>query len=263
MSVRPSSPSVRDQVSADEWRTRVELAAFYRIVSQLGMTDLIHNHITARVPGEHDAFLINPFGLDYSEITASSLLKIDLDGNLLTPSPDGWGVNPAGFMVHSAIHAVRHDLTCIAHTHTRAGVAVASLDCGLLMINQNALRFAGDVAYHDYEGPALREDERKRLAADMGDCDNMILRNHGLIAAGVNIAQAYINLCALETACQMQVETLSCGRPVRPIREEVIEESRRIYAAYRRANDPRGVAGHFEWAAAVRKLDAVTTDYRN
>ena len=254
--------SVREVVSAEEWNVRVELAALYRVVSDLGMTDLIHNHITARVPGTPDAFLINPFGLHYSEITASSLLKIDLEGRLLMDSPDGWGVNRAGFVVHSAIHAARHDLTCIAHTHTAAGVSVASLECGLLMINQNALRFAGDLAYHDYEGPALREDERLRLASDLGDCDNMILRNHGLIAAGSTIAQTYINLCSLEFACRLQVETLSCGRPILPISDAAIENSRQIYAAGRRGNDPWTTAGYFEWEAAKRQLDRATTDYK-
>jgi ribulose-5-phosphate 4-epimerase/fuculose-1-phosphate aldolase len=261
--VAASSAAVRDAVSAEEWQVRVELAAFYRVVSQLGMTDLIHNHITARVPGTLDAFLINPFGLDYAEITASSLLKIDLEGNLLMASPDGWGVNRAGFVVHSAIHASRHDLACVAHTHTPAGVAVASLESGLMMLNQNALRFAGDLAYHDYEGPALRDDERARLVADLGDCDNMILRNHGLIAAGTNVAQAYINLCSLEMACRMQVQTLSCGQPLRLVSEAAIEQSKAVYAAGRRANDPRAQAGHFEWAAAMRRLDAAATDYRN
>jgi ribulose-5-phosphate 4-epimerase/fuculose-1-phosphate aldolase len=257
-----NAPSVRDRVSAAEWETRVELAAFYRVVSGLGMTDLIHNHITARVPGTLDAFLINPFGLDYAEITASSLLKIDLDGELLPPSPRDGPVNRAGFVVHSAIHAARHDLACVAHTHTRAGVAVASLECGLLPLNQNALRFEGDLAYHDYEGPALNLEERARLVADLGDCDNMILRNHGLIAAGSTVAQAYINLVSLETACRMQVDALSCGQPLRQVSPEAVAASRAVYAAGRRPNDPRMLAGTMEWTAARRRLDAASEDYK-
>ena len=255
---------IRDQMSEAEWAARVELAAFYRIIHRLGMTDMIYNHVTLRVPGEDGAILINAFGLDYSEMTASSLIKIDLDGNVLLPPPHDYGINYAGLVIHSAIHGARPDLHCIAHTHTRAGVAVSSLECGLLPINQNALRFAGYLGYHDYEGPAFRMEERDRLVANLGTANNMILRNHGLIAGGRDVAQCYVNLWSLETACRMQIDTMACGVSVRSLSDEVIAESKRIYAM---ANDPDGMGSYtgakLEWAAAVRLLDREDVSYRS
>jgi len=258
------SNKIKDVVSAEEWKVRVDLAAFYRVVSQLGMTDMIYNHISVRVPGTLDEFLINPFGLDYSEITASSLVKVDMEGNILLPSPTGFGANPAGFIIHSAIHAVRHDLHCVAHTHTPAGVAVASMKCGLLPLSQNAMRFLDDLAYHDYEGPALHDEERARLAANMGACHALILRNHGLLVGGRDIAHAYVNLHALEIACRMQVETMSCGQELNLPSKESLETSRKIFAATRSAGPMKNYIGpQLEWEAARRKLDRVTTDYMN
>jgi ribulose-5-phosphate 4-epimerase/fuculose-1-phosphate aldolase len=248
-------------VSAAEWEARVELAAFYRIVSQLQMTDVIYNHITVRVPGTQDQFLINPLGLDYSEIFASSLVKIDLEGNIVLPSPTGLGVNQAGFVIHSAIHAARHDIECIAHTHTVAGVAVASLKCGLLPLNQNALRFIGDLAYHDYEGPALRDDEKARLVANLGTCSTMILRNHGLLVCGRSIAEAYTNLWCLEVACRMQVSSLSCGQELNVISREALRNSAEIYGLLRKGGMNNYLGPTLEWSAARRVLDKHTTDY--
>jgi ribulose-5-phosphate 4-epimerase/fuculose-1-phosphate aldolase len=256
--------SVQDQVTAAEWDARVELAAFYRIIHRLGMTDLIYNHVTLRVPEEEGAILINAFGLDYSEMTASSLVKIDLDGNVLLPSPHDYGINYAGLVIHSAIHSARHDLACVAHTHTRAGVAVSSLECGLLPINQNALRFHDDLAYHDYEGPAVRMEERERLIASLGSVNNLILRNHGLISAGPSVAHAYVNLWSLETACRMQIDTMACGVPIHPVSAEAIEESRNVYRMVRENEGMGSYNGPtLEWAAARRTLDAVSPDYRN
>jgi ribulose-5-phosphate 4-epimerase/fuculose-1-phosphate aldolase len=258
------SNAIKDVVSADEWNVRVELAAFYRVVSQLGMTDMIYNHISVRVPGTLDAFLINPFGLDYSEITASSLVKVDLDGNVLLPSPTGYGANPAGFVIHSAVHAARHDLACVAHTHTPAGVAVASMKCGLLPLSQNAIRFMDDVGYHDYEGPSLEDGERERLAANMGTRHILILRNHGLLVGGRDIAHAYVNLHALENACRMQVETMACGQELNLPSTQSLETSRRIFAAARKAGPMKNYIGpELEWQAAKRKLDRITTEYMN
>lgn len=256
--------SVRDQVSEEEWKCRQELAAFYRMVANLGLTDLIHNHITARVPGTSDQFLINPFGLDYSEITASSLVKIDLDGNVILQPPHAYGINPAGYVIHSAIHAARHDLACIAHTHTPAGVAVSSLAEGLLWMNQNAMRFLDDLAYHDYQGPAMRDEEKASLVADLGTCNNMLLRNHGILAGGRTIGEAYVNLYALERACQIQVQTLSCGLPITQVSADAIEESRRIFQVVR--NPPPELRNTYmgaelEWHAALRVLNRQTTDY--
>jgi ribulose-5-phosphate 4-epimerase/fuculose-1-phosphate aldolase len=248
--------NIQKSVSDQEWEVRVELAAFYRIVSQLDMTDVIYNHITARVPGTLDQFLINPLGLDYSEITASSLIKIDIQGNILTPSPSTYGVNRPGFVIHSAIHMARHDISCIAHTHTPSGVAVASMKCGLLPLNQNAIRFTAELAYHDYEGPVLEESEKGRLVADLGDKSIMILRNHGLLVCGHSIAQTYLNLWCLETACRMQVQTLSCGQPLNMPSEAAIKATEKAFSRMRKR------AGDLEWTAARRLLDKVTTDYK-
>jgi ribulose-5-phosphate 4-epimerase/fuculose-1-phosphate aldolase len=254
---------VLPKIHAEEWRARVELAAFYRVVSQLQMTDLIYNHITVRVPGTRDQFLINPFGLDYAEITASSLVKIDLEGRIVLPSPTGYGVNPAGFVIHSAIHAARHDVECVAHTHTSAGVAVSSLKCGLLPLNQNALRFTGDLAYHEYEGVVLQEEEKASLVADLGNHYSMILRNHGLLVCGRSIAEAYVNLWCLETACRMQVQTLSCGREVNTVSEAALRSSEAVYATLRKGGMDNYAGPALEWAAARRMLDKFTTDYMN
>lgn len=255
--------AIRDAVSAAEWQARVELAAFYRIVGQLQMTDVIYNHITVRVPGRRDQFLINPLGLDYSEVTASSLVKIDLEGNIVLKSPTGYGVNQAGFVIHSAIHAVRHDIECVAHTHTPDGVAVSSLKCGLMPLNQNAMRFTGDLTYHDYEGPALRDDEKARLVADLGDHNNMILRNHGLLVCGRSIAEAYVNLWCLEIACRMQVKTLSCGQELYMPSEESLRNSEELHSKMRKGGLNNYVGPTLEWSAARRVLDKVTTDYMN
>jgi ribulose-5-phosphate 4-epimerase/fuculose-1-phosphate aldolase len=256
------SNAIRDVVSEAEWNARVELAAFYRIVSNLGLTDMIYNHISVRVPGTKDEFLLNPFGLDYEEITASGLVKVDMEGNILLPSPTGLGINPAGFVIHSAIHGARHDLVCVAHTHTVAGVAVSSLECGLLPLNQNAMRFLDDLAYHDYEGPALNMDERKRLVANMGRNHALILRNHGLLVGGTSIAHAYVNLHALETACRMQIDTMSCGQKINMPSKESVETSREIWSVMRTLKPMANYIPHEpEWAAAKRKLDRITTAY--
>jgi ribulose-5-phosphate 4-epimerase/fuculose-1-phosphate aldolase len=248
--------SIREQVSAEEWAVRVDLAAFYRIVDQLGMTDVIYNHITAKVPGCENQFLINPLGLHYSEITASNLLKINLEGDVLLASPAGYGINLPGLAIHSAIHAARPDVGCVAHTHTPAGVAVASLQCGLLPLNQNALRFTGDLAYHDYEGPVLDGAEKERLVADLGDRNTMILRNHGLLVCGRGIGEAYLSLWCLEVACRMQLDTLSSGQPLNMPSDEAVKASEKAYRFLRKRS------ADLEWSAARRLLDKVCSDYR-
>ena len=176
--------SVRDTVSAEEWQARVDLAACYRLMDCYGMTDLIYNHITARIPGTQDHLLINLYGLLYKEITASSLVKIDVEGNILAKPDTDYSINKSGYVIHGAIHKARPDVACIIHTHTRAGMAVAAMKCGLLPLSQTSIRFSGHIGYHDYEGPAVDTDERVRLVADLGPHDAMIMRNHGLLTCG-------------------------------------------------------------------------------
>lgn len=192
----------RRSVSEVEWEARIQLAACYRLVAHFRLTDMIYNHISLRVPGTDDQFLINPFGLLYEEITASNLVKVDREGKLI--EDDGLDVNPAGFVIHSAIHMARHDVACVLHTHTRAGVAVSALKQGLLPVSQHAMRFFNRVGYHDYEGISLDDDERSRLVADLGRHHTLILRNHGLLTTGVSAHAAFELMYYLEMACQIQ-----------------------------------------------------------
>jgi ribulose-5-phosphate 4-epimerase/fuculose-1-phosphate aldolase len=194
---------VRDRVSAEEWQTRTDLAACYRLVWHYGWHHLHLNHISARVPGTDDHYLLNPFGLLYNEVTASNLVKVDLDGNILDDTP--YTINEAGYTIHSAIHAARHDVQCVLHTHTEAGMAVSALNCGLLPLNQGALRFYNRIGYHDYEGIALDLDERARYAASLGPHKALILRNHGLLTAGQSIAEAFTLMYHLEKSCAAQI----------------------------------------------------------
>jgi ribulose-5-phosphate 4-epimerase/fuculose-1-phosphate aldolase len=202
-------PSIKDQVSAEEWQTRQDLACAYRLVAHYGWDDLIFTHLSARVPGPEEHFLINPFGLMFEEITASSLVKIDLEGTIILPN--GYGINPAGYTIHSCLHAGRHDVGSVMHTHTVAGVAVSAQTHGLLPISQTALTVFNDVAYHDYEGVALNPDEKPRLVADLGAKRSMILRNHGLLTCGKTVAEAFLALFFLEKACAIQLAAQSGG----------------------------------------------------
>jgi ribulose-5-phosphate 4-epimerase/fuculose-1-phosphate aldolase len=195
-----------------ERELRVQLAAAYRLVDRFQMTDLIFNHISVRVPGPEHHFLINPFGLLYSEVTASNLVKIDLDGNIIGDSP--WRVNRAGFNIHSAIHMAREELRCVLHTHTRYSVAVSAMEEGLLPLHQGAMRFYNRLAYHDYEGVAQSPAERERLVRDLGDRRAMLLRNHGLLVMGGTVAEAFMAAYALEKACEVQVLAQSTGQPL-------------------------------------------------
>jgi ribulose-5-phosphate 4-epimerase/fuculose-1-phosphate aldolase len=249
-------PSVKDQVSPEEWQARVDLAACYRLVDLYDMTYMIYNHITVRVPGT-DEFLINLYGLTYKEITASSLAKVDLDGNIVwKPEGTDYGINGAGYVIHSAIHKARHDVDAVIHTHSTAGMAVAAMSCGLLPLTQNAMRFEGHIGYHDYEGPALSMDEQHRLIADLGQNNAMILRNHGLLTAGPSIPEAFNLLYQLETSCRAQVQALSAGIDgVRTPPRDVIDLAAKVFApsTLRRY-------GLLEWPAMLRKLDAETRD---
>ena len=248
---------VREQVSGEEWQTRVDLAACYRLMHELSMVEMIANHISARVPGTQDEFLINPYGMLYEEMTASSMVRIDLDGNILFNATD-YGINQAGYVIHSAIHGARHDVDCIIHTHTLPGMAVSAMKCGLMPIAQTTLRWAKGVSYHAYEGIALKLDERERLVKDLGDTDAMILKNHGLLTCAPSIPECFNNMYRLERACQLQVMTLSCNTEIELPPQEVVNETWRLFQP-----GVRRRFGLLEWPALLRKLDKVDTSYRN
>lgn len=245
--------SIRSRVSADEWRVRVELAALYRLVALHGWDDMIFTHISARVPGPEHHFLINPYGWYFEEITASSLVKVDLDGNIVQETTDF--INPAGFTIHSAIHAAREDALFVIHLHTVAGVAVAAQQHGLLPISQNACLLQHQVAYHGYEGLALNHDERERLVADLGDKPLMLLRNHGTLAVGQTAAQAWVGMFFLERACAQQVAALSGGREHVLIAPDAAQDETR--------EQGRGVGfiSALAWPGALRQLDRRSPGY--
>lgn len=247
-------------IDPDEWQVRVDLAACYRLVDLYGMTDLHLNHISARVPGHDNHFLINPFGMMYEEITASSLIKVDLDGEIIANANPDYGINKAGYVIHSAIHAARPDVACVLHTHTNAGMAVSSLKCGLLPMTQSALRWS-KVAYHDFEGVALELGERERIVADLGDCEVMVLRNHGLLSVGTSIGQAFNSIYRLERACQAQLMAQACNAEIVLPPPEVIAKSNAQLAALPSAdrNRPQGT---LEWPALKRMLDRRDPSYK-
>lgn len=247
--------SLRDVVSPQEWQLRVDLAATYRLVAMYGWDDLIFTHISARIPGPDHHFLINPYGLLFDEITASSLVKIDVNGAKVVPSP--YPVNPAGFTIHSALHMYREDAQCIIHLHTVDGVAVSAQADGLLPLDQHAMMVCGDLAYHDYEGIALELDERERLVEDLGPGRHlMLLRNHGTLALGRTCADAFARIYFLEKACSMQVRALSV-RPNLP-NQGVAEKT-----ASQAAMAFEGLIGGLAWPALLRKLDRVDPGFRN
>jgi ribulose-5-phosphate 4-epimerase/fuculose-1-phosphate aldolase len=253
--VLKANVAVRQQVSAEEWQKRVDLAAVYRLMDVYGMTEMSANHISTRVPGEANAFLINPYGLLYDQMRASCFIKIDLDGNVLF-NPTELGINKAGFVIHSAIHGARHEVDCVIHTRTIAGMAVSAMKCGLLPLAQTAMRFA-KIGYHDYEGVAVNLDERQRLVRDLGGHDAMILRNHGLLVVGASIPEAFYNIFKLERACQVQVAVLSCNTEITMPPEDVVNESYRMYLPQTRR--PFGV---LEWPALLHKLDQIDPSFR-
>ena len=249
--------SLEGKVSPEEWKLRVDLAATYRLVAMYGWDDMIFTHISARVPGPEHHFLINPYGLLFEEITASSLVKIDMDGNKVVDSP--YPVNPAGFTIHSALHMNRDDAHCVIHLHTDDGVAVAAQEDGLLPLDQHAMMVLGDVAYHDYEGIALDLDERDRLVADIGkDKHVMMLRNHGTLTLGGSCADAFMRMYYLERACTMQVRALSGGAKPNKVNQGVAEKT-----AGQAAYAFEGLLGALAWPALLRKLDRLDPGYRN
>lgn len=256
MSTAERELSVKAQVSDEEWQTRVDLAACYRLVAMHGWDDLVYTHISAAVPGEAGHFLINPYGMFFEEITASSLVKIDLEGNKVMPSP--YEINPAGFTIHSAIHEARHEVKCVVHTHTRAGIALSTQAQGLLPISQHSLFVLASLAYHDYEGVALNAEEKPRLVADLGDKTNMILRNHGLLTAGPTIADAFQAMYFLEVSCQIQLAAQATGEKITMIAPEILAGIRK------QARDvQRGMGGQLVWPGLLRKLDRRDPSYRD
>ena len=251
-------PSLQGKVSDEEWAVRVDLAAAYRLVSRYGWEDLVFTHISARVPGTEDQFLINPYGLFFDEITASSLVKIDQAGNKLEDSP--FTVNAAGFIIHSAIHGARHDAKCVLHTHTANGVAVACQRAGLLPISQHSLFVLNSVGYHDFEGPALDEDEKPRLVADLGDNRCLILRNHGLLTVGETVADAFVAMYYLEASCQIQVRAQSGGGELIEVSKEIMDRGYANAAANQRKN---GGQGRLVWPGLLRRLDRIDPSFRS
>jgi ribulose-5-phosphate 4-epimerase/fuculose-1-phosphate aldolase len=248
--------SVREQVSPAEWQTRVDLAACYRLIAMYGWDDLVFTHISARVPGPDEHFLINAYGLLFEEMTASSLVKVDLAGAKVLDTPHM--INPAGFTIHSAIHEARHDIGCVIHTHTKAGVAVSAQAGGLLPLSQVSLIPLASIAYHDYEGLALNDAEKPRLVADLGNRSHMILRNHGLLTASANIPDAFLSMYILETACQTQLLAQSTGQPLTMISPQILAGIRAQAEAV-----TRGLGGSLAWPALLRKLDRQDSSFRN
>lgn len=251
-------PSLQQHVSPEEWALRVDLAACYRLVALYGWSDMIFTHISAKLPdsvaGDTPQFLINPYGLMFDEITASSLLKIDLAGNQITPSE--FAVNRAGFVIHSTIHEVRHDVGCVLHTHSRAGVAVSAQQEGLLPISQQATLLLHSLCYHDYEGLAVHDDERARLQADLGHNQYMVLRNHGLLTVGRSVADAFLAMYFLESACQIQISAQAGGH-VRLVPQSVLDG---VGTAVK-MQESRGSTGALAWPALLRRLDRLNPGY--
>lgn len=248
--------SLRGKVSPVEWQMRVDIAACYRLVALFGMNDLVYNHISGRVPGEEGHFLINPYGFAYEEVTASSLIKIDFDGKLVLDSGTGYGVNLAGFVIHSAVHRARADVGCVIHTHSPAGMAVSALKCGLLPLTQNAM-FFGRIGYHDYEGPAVDLDEQQRLVRDLGGSSAMILRNHGLLTAGATVCEAFVVMHWLEKACQAQLQAMACNTELNmPDPKTVAVTNDRYKPGQRRR------ITELEWPAMLRMLDRRDASFR-
>ena len=249
-------PEVKSQVSAAEWQTRVDLAACYRLIALYGWDDLIFTHISAKVPGTED-FLINPYGLMFHEITASSLVKVDLAGNKQMDSP--FDINPAGYTIHSAVHEVRQDVGCVLHIHTPAGIAVSVQKRGLLPLSQQSLFVLSSLAYHGYEGVALNHDEKARLQVDLGEKNFLILPSHGLLTAFGSIADAFLGMFTLQRACEAQVMAQSSGTELIHIPQQILDGARAMIAGVMRS--PQGMGGALPWPALLRKLDAQMPGY--
>jgi ribulose-5-phosphate 4-epimerase/fuculose-1-phosphate aldolase len=244
------------RVDPAEWQLRCDLAACYRLVAAYGWTDLIYGHVWARLPGGGRGFLLNPLGLLFEEITASSLVAVDQEGRKLDDSPHE--VNPAGFVIHSALHAGREDIGCVLHTHTRAGIAVSAQRNGLLPISQQASFVLASLGTHEYEGTAVRDEEKPRLRASLGDKDYLLMRNHGLITVGPSIADAFLRMYIFESACQIQVAAQAGGAELVAIEGPILASVERAVRA-----GSSGLDGHLAWPALLRRLDRINPGYRS
>ena len=251
-----ANPSVRDRVSDEEWQLRVDLAACYRIIAMYGWDALVFTHVSALIPGPEHHVLINAYGLLFEVMTAMSLVKVDLEGRTVDDSPHM--VNPAGFVIHSAVHEAREDVGCVLHTHTKAGVAVSVQADGLLPLSQTSLFPYSSLAYHDYEGVALNDEEKPRLVADLGNANALILRNHGLLTTGKTIADAFLFMYVLETACQIQLMAQSTGDELIHVAQPIVDG---IQAQAEQVT--RGMMGDLVWPALLRKLDRTDSTFRD
>lgn len=251
--------SMKGRCSEPEWRARVDLAACYRLVDLYGLSDMMANHVSMRVPDEEGAFLINAYGMMYEEITASSLIKIDVDGNILSKPDFGelnYGINKAGYVIHSAVHAARPELACVIHTHSWASMAVSALECGLLPITQTAMRFL-KIGYHDYQGVVLDTQEQVSLLRDLGQGDALILRNHGVLTVGRSVGEAFNWMHRIELSCQSQLAAMACNSPLVKVPKKVLEETWNNYQP-----GTRRPYGLMEWPALLRKLDRLDPSYK-
>ncbi len=252
----PKSSNVREQVSQEEWDTRVNLAAAYRLVARYGWDDLVFTHISARVPGSDHHFLINPYGWLFEEITASSLVKVDLEGRKVMDSPND--INPAGFTIHSAVHAAREDAQCVLHIHSLHGVAISAQKEGVLPISQQSLFVMSSLAYHDYEGVALNEEEKPRLVSDLGSKNFLMLRNHGLLTVGPTIADAFLFMYLFEASCRIQVMAQSGGKELIPVPAPILAG---IQAQATQVT--KGLGGALAWPGLLRRLDRADPSFRD
>ena len=248
-------PSLKEHVSPEEWQLRVDLAACYRLVAAYGWSDLVFTHVSARIPGPEHHFLINPYGLMFDEITASSLVKVDQDCQKLSDSP--FPVNPAGFTIHSAVHAAREDAGCVLHTHTRSGVAVSAQKDGVLPISQQSTFVLASLAYHDYEGVAFRDEEKPRLQADLGHKNFLMLRNHGLLMVGPTIADAFLSMYIFESTCQIQIAAQSGGAALTQVNPQIVDG-----VAHAMKVQTGSLGGAFVWPALIRKLERLDPSYQ-
>ena len=247
---------VKSQVSAQEWQTRIDLAACYRMVAHYGWDDLVFTHISARVPGPEHHFLINPYGMLFEEVTASSLVKVDLQGNKVMPSD--FDINPAGFVIHSAVHEARDDAKCVMHLHTAAGVAISVLEQGLKPYSQQSLFALASLSYHDYEGVALNPEEKARLVADLGSTNFMILRNHGLLTCADTIADTFLAMFILQRACEIQLKAQATGETLVPINSQILAGIKA-----QASEVTKSAGGLLAWPGILRKLDRMCPDFKN
>jgi ribulose-5-phosphate 4-epimerase/fuculose-1-phosphate aldolase len=256
MSPSITRPGLRETVGADEWALRVDLAACYRLVARFGWADLVFTHISARVPGPEEHFLINPYGMLFGEITASSLVKVDAEGRIVDGST--FPVNPAGFVIHSAVHAARADVRCVLHTHTVNGVAVSAQAGGVLPISQQSIFVLASLGYHDYEGVALRDDEKPRLVRDLGGRTFLMLRNHGLLTVGASVADAFLSMYVFESACAIQVRAQAGGGELVAVHPQIIAT-----AQQQAAQVTRSLGGQLAWPGLLRLLDREDPSFRD